>query len=812
MKNYNPQKIEKKWREIWQSKSFQRKYWQAKDFSPKKKIYILEMFPYVSGEGLHLGHVENFTAGDILSRYYRMKGYNVLHPMGWDAFGLPTENFAIKIKKNPMSFVPKYIERFKKQMWSLGFSYDWSREINTTDPQYYKWTQWIFLKLYEHGLAYRKEAPVNFCPSCKTSLANEEAVGGKCERCGKEVEIRFLPQWHLKITAYADRLLEDLEELDWPEKIKALQRNWIGKSEGYEVDFPVEGSSEKVTIFTTRLDTIFGATFMVLAPEHPLALKLAKPDYYINVENYINRAKHKIFRERKAQEEITGVFTGSYALNPLTKERLPIWISDYVLIDYGTGAIMAVPAHDARDYKFAKNFNLPIIEVIKPKEGEPVLPFEEEGILINSKEFSGLESKRAIEIIGERLEKIGVARKKINYKLRDWVFARQRYWGEPIPIVYCEKDGIVPLKEKDLPLTLPKVKYYEPTGTGESPLAKISWWVNTKCPKCRGPAKRETDTMPQWAGSNWYFLRYIDPKNKTSFADKRKLKYWLPVDLYIGGAEHAVLHLLYARFIHKFLYDLGLVPTKEPFQKLFNQGLILAPDGQKMSKSKGNVINPDDEIKKYGADSLRMYEMFLGPLEADKPWIEGGVIGIKRFLQRVYNLAQLIKKKESSLPKKAPSEIEKNALIFQTEADQMIQDFRFNVLIARMMDYEKELRKWFEERKLTLSIFLNFVKILFLFAPHVSQEIYSWFKPGKFLDQEKWIETDPNILTQKKISFIVQINGKTRAVLELDSANLTKEQIIEIVNKEKKLEKYLKNKKPKKIIFIENKLINFVLD
>lgn len=809
MKKYNPLKIEKKWQRVWQNKNFQKKYWQAKDFAKKKKIYILEMFPYVSGQGLHMGHTENFTIGDILSRYYRMKGYNVLRPMGWDAFGLPTENFAIKIKKNPMTFVSKYIERFKKQMWSLGLSYDWSREINTTDPEYYKWTQWIFLKLFEHGLAYRKEAPVNFCPSCKTSLANEEALSGRCERCDSEVEVRYLPQWHLKITAYAQRLLQDLEELDWPEKIKALQRNWIGESNGYEIDFSIEGSQEKITVFTTSIDTIFGVTFVVLAPEHPLVRKITYPDYYRHVESYLENVKHRIIRERVVQENVTGVFTGSYAINPINNDRVPIWISDYVLMDYGTGAVMGVPAHDVRDYKFAQKFNLPILEVIKPKEGELKLPFEDDGILINSEEFSGLNSVEAREAIGRKLEEKGLAKKRIYYKLRDWVFARQRYWGEPIPVVYCEKDGIVPIPEKDLPVALPKVKYYEPTGTTESPLAKIDHWVRTKCPKCNGPAKRETDTMPQWAGSNWYYLRYIDPKNKKSLADKKKLKYWLPVDLYIGGAEHAVLHLLYARFIHKFLYDIGIVPTKEPFQKLFNQGLILGPDGQKMSKSRGNVINPDDVIKEYGADSVRTYIIFLGPLDAEKAWIPEGIVGISRFFQRIYQLAQLVKK--ANLPKKVSNEIQEQVLIFQTEADQMISSFRLNVLIARMMEYEKQLRVWLEEGKLTLNIFLDFIKILFIFAPHLAQEIYSWFKPNKYLDQEKWVEVDSKMLSRRKEPLIVQINGKTREVINLDISNLSQEEIIDLIKQEPKIKSHLRGKKIKKIIYLEKKLINFVV-
>ncbi|MEM5803090.1 MAG: leucine--tRNA ligase, partial [Candidatus Aenigmatarchaeota archaeon] len=696
--NYNFSKIEAKWQKIWQKNNY--RIWRTKDFPKnKKKIYILEMFPYLSGEGLHLGHVENFTAGDILARYYRMKGYEVLHPTGWDAFGLPTENFAIKNKINPIKIVPLYRKRFVKQMRALGFSYDWSREINTTDPDYYKWTQWMFLQMYKKGLVYKKEAPVNFCPSCKTTIANEEVTDGSCERCHSKVEIRYVSQWHIKITKYADRLLKDLDKLDWPEKIKAMQREWIGKSDGYEVDFYIKDENLKINVFTTRLDTIYGVTFLVLAPEHPLVEKIIKKEKYGEFKNFLQEIKHRLTRERKIQEEINGFFTGSFAIHPLTEKLIPVWISDYVLAEYGTGAIMGVPAHDIRDWKFAQTFNLPIQEVIKPVNKESRLPFTEDGILVNSDEFSNMTSAEAREKIGELLIKKKVARKKFYYKLRDWIFARQRYWGEPIPLVYCPKDGIVPLPEKDLPLTLPKVKYYQPTGTGESPLAKIKKWVKTKCPKCGGEAKRETDTMPQWAGSCWYYLRFIDPKNKKTFAQKEKLKAWLPVDIYIGGAEHAVLHLLYARFWHKFLFDLKLVPTDEPFQKLFNQGLILGPDGHKMSKSRGNVINPDEIIKEYGADSLRMYEMFLGPLEEEKRWIHGGIVGIFRFLSRIYRLATEVKKMNLK-KEKIDEEVKKEAIIFHTEMEELILNFKFNVAISRMMVYEKKLQQWLKEKKL----------------------------------------------------------------------------------------------------------------
>ncbi len=813
---YNFKKIEKKWQRIWERK----KPWKAIDFLKKPKIYILDMFPYISGEGLHVGHVEGYTATDILSRFYRMQGYNVLHPMGYDAFGLPTENYALKIKKNPLNFVPQYIQRYKKQMKSLGFSYDWDREISTTDPEYYRWTQLIFLKMYEKGLVYEKEAPINFCPSCQTGLADEEVVGGKCERCGTPTEVKNLKQWHIKITLYADRLLEDLKELDWPENVKEMQKNWIGRSEGYEVEFQISGSEEKIKIFTTRLDTIYGATFVVLSIHHPLALKISLPDYYKNVENYL---QEQIKKEKFGlyEEEITGVFTGSYAVNPLNQKKIPIWVSSYVLGHYGTGAIMGVPAHDERDYKFAQKFSLEIIEVIKPTHPETKkLPFVEDGILINSGEFSGLTSEEAREKIGEKLIQEGLARKAVYYKLRDWIFSRQRYWGEPIPLIRCPRCGIVPLKEKDLPLTLPKVKSYEPTGTGESPLKNITSWVKTKCPQCRGPAERETQTMPQWAGSCWYYLGYIlKKKKKRGYEiqwDKKKLAYWLPVDLYVGGVEHAVLHLLYARFWHKFLYDLGWVSQKEPFQRLFNQGLILGPDGQKMSKSRGNVINPDEVMKQYGADTLRMYEMFMGPLEAEKPWSTEGIKGVFRFLNRVWNLAKEVKKQaldqKKQTKKQEPSEIDEklNQLIYETTEG--IKNLRFNVVISKFMVFEDFLRKNLAEKKyVDKEKFLTFIKLLFPFAPHLSQEIWSMFGKKTLLDKEPWPKYEAKLLEKKTYQIVVQINGKKRGVFETDKKDLTEKEIKEIVKTLPLYEKYLKKAKIKKIIFVKGKLVNFVI-
>ena len=802
---YPFKKIEKKWQKIWAKNNF--KIWHAKDFKGKK-IYILDMFPYPSGEGLHVGHVEGYTGTDILSRYYRMNGYNVLHPMGWDAFGLPAENYAIKMKKNPMNFVPKNIKRYKKQMIMLGLSYDWQREINTTDPNYYKWTQWMFLKMYEKGLVYEKAAPINFCPSCKTGLANEEVVQGRCERCGSLTEIRYLNQWHIRITAYADRLLEDLDELDWPENVKEMQRNWIGKSEGYEVDFKIIDQEYRITVFTTRLDTIFGVTFLVLAPEHPLCLKIAKEEYYFSVKNYIEDVLKKPERERKIEEEMSGVFTGSYAVHPFTGEKIPIWISDYVLYSYGTGAIMGVPAHDSRDYEFAKKFNLKITPVIGPeKNKEPDnLPFEDYGYLINSFDFNGLDSKTAILKIGEELENKNIGKKAIYYKLRDWVFSRQRYWGEPIPLVRCPKCGIVPLKEKDLPLKLPKVKSYEPTGTGESPLKNIQKWVKTKCPKCKGPAERETHTMPQWAGSCWYYLRYIDPKNKKEFANYKKLKYWLPVDIYVGGVEHAVLHLLYARFWHKFLYDLGLVPTKEPFKKLVNQGLILGPDHEKMSKSRGNVINPDEVVEKYGADTLRMYEMFMGPFEEVKPWDTQGIIGVHRFLNRIWELTKKIKREKIKKEKDQEILRELNKLIKKVSED--IENFKFNTAISAMMEFIN----FISNKKVSIETWKTFVKLLFPFAPHISQEIWSLLGNKSLLDYEKWPKYDPKYIEEKTRKIIIQIDGKKRDEIEILEDQIDIEKLKEIVLSRPRVKKFLENKKISKIILAQNKILNIVTE
>jgi leucyl-tRNA synthetase len=828
---YNFKKIEQKWQNFWQRKKFF--MWESSDFSKKQKIYILDMFPYISGEGLHVGHVEGYTATDILSRFYRMNKFNVLHPIGYDAFGLPTENFAIKIKKNPLNFVPKYIERFRKQLRSVGFSYDWQREFATTDPEFYKWTQLMFLKMYEKGLVYEKEAPINFCPSCKTGLADEEAIGGKCDRCGSQTEIKFLKQWHIKITSYADRLLEDLNELDWPEHIKEMQRNWIGKSTGYEILFSLDGYNENIPVFTTRLDTIYGVSFIVLSPEHPLALKISKLEYLSYIENYINEEikKKKIGYYEK---DITGVFTGSYAIHPLNNKKIPIWISSYVLSEYGTGAVMGVPAHDERDFNFAKKFRQEIIQVIKPLNNQDTnLPFVSDGVLINSGEYTGLKSDEAREVIGKNLIEKNLAKKSVFFKLKDWVFSRQRYWGEPIPLIRCARCGIVPLREKDLPLTLPKVRSYEPTGTGESPLKNIKKWVVTKCYQCGSVAERETQTMPQWAGSCWYYLGYILKSQKSTprqskarhgarkqkfryeiLWDKNKLKYWLPVDIYVGGAEHAVLHLLYSRFWHKFLYDIGWVPTKEPFQKLFNQGLILGPDGQKMSKSKGNVVNPDNIIKEYGADTLRMYEMFLGPLEGEKPWSTNAIKGIFRFLNRIWQIGQKIKKFKRSNKLIVDKEIELalNNLIYETTEG--IKKLRFNVVIAKMMIFEDLLREKIEKNKNIYykEVFLIFLKLLFPFAPHISQELWSLLGKKSLIDNESWPKYNEKLLKQKIFQFIIQVNGKKRGLLFDEHEILSEGEIKEKVKGLPLYDKYLKSKTIKKIIFVKGKVINFVVD
>ena len=801
MEEYNPQKIEPKWQKYWDKE----KIFQTDNSPEKQKFYCLDMFPYPSGAGLHVGHPRGYIATDIIFRQKLMKGLNALHPMGWDAFGLPAENYAIKTGIHPEISTDQNIERFKKQIKSIGLVYDWSREINTTNPEYYKWTQWIFLLLFKKGLAYQADLPINWCPSCKTGLANEEVVGGKCERCGTEVTKKQLKQWVLRITKYADRLLEDLEGLDWPEKIITMQKNWIGKSYGTEIDFKLENSEEIIKVFTTRADTIFGVTALVIAPEHPLVLKLIKKENEDNVKKYIEESKKKNeFERTKLEKEKTGVFTGSYCINPINKEKVPIWIGDYVVATYGGGAVMMVPAHDKRDFAFAKEYEIEIKEVISGGDISKEA-FVDYGFLINSEEFNGLNSEEAIEKISDWLEKNKVGKKTIQYKLRDWIFSRQRYWGEPIPLVHCSKCGVVPVSEKDLPLKLPKIENYQPTGTGESPLASISDWVNTKCPKCSGPAKRETNTMPQWAGSCWYFIRYIDPKNNKEFLNKEKGKDWLPVDLYVGGAEHAVLHLLYSRFWIKVLYDEGLINFKEPFIKLRNQGIILANDGQKMSKSRGNVINPDDIIKQYGADTLRLYEMFMGPFEDKIVWDIKGIEGCFRFLKRIYKFILENSENKKNEDSKENTQL-LNKLINKITED--IKNMKFNTAVSSFMEFLNNIET--QKGLISKKFIENILILLSPFVPHVSEELWQKFGHKESIVKQKWPEFDAELVKDETKTLIIQINGKIRDEVEIPT-NITEQEASKLTLNREKVKRWLDGKQVKKTIFVPGKLINLVI-
>ena len=794
---YNHLEIEPKWQKVW----LEKKVFAAKDNDKSREpIYVLDMFPYPSGAGLHVGHPEGYTATDIFCRYLRMNNYNVLHPMGWDAFGLPAENYAIETGTHPRISTDKNIARFKKQIQSLGFSYDWDREIDTTDPKYFKWTQWIFLQLFKLGLAYEAEIPVNWCPVLKTVLANEEVVNGKSERGGHPVVKMPMRQWMLKITAYAERLLNDLDLVEWSEPIKLMQRNWIGKSEGADVIFSIKNSDEKITVYTTRPDTLFGATYMVLAPEHPLVEKITSPEQKEKVEKYQETASHKSDLERTdLAKDKTGVFTGAFAINPVNQKEIPIWVSDYVLMSYGTGAIMSVPAHDQRDYEFANKFDLPIVQVISGGNIEKEA-YEGDGELINSDFLNGLRVKDSKKKMTEWLEKNGLGKYAVNYKLHDWVFSRQRYWGEPIPVVHCEKCGAVPVPEDQLPVTLPEVEKYEPTGTGESPLAGIDEWVNTTCPKCGAPAKRETNTMPQWAGSSWYYLRYADPRNDEKLIAPEKEKYWLPVDVYVGGAEHAVLHLLYARFWHKVLYDIGVVSSKEPFIKLHNQGMILGEDGEKMSKSRGNVINPDDVVKEYGADSLRLYEMFMGPLEQQKPWNTRGVEGVYRFLQKVWRLSL------RPLAEEQNPDVEKARHKMIKKVSEDVKNFRFNTAISAMMIFTNEA----QSNSATREDIEALIKCLSPFAPHLAEEIWKNLGNENLVCQEKWPEFDESKTIDSSIEIVVQVNGKLRAKLTAE-LNADKNKLLSEARNDERLAKWLNGKTIIKEIFVPNKLINFVV-
>lgn len=872
--------IEAKWQRFWEeNKTFR----AVEDESvPKnKRSYILDMFPYPSAAGLHVGHPEGYTASDIYARFLRMRGFNVLHPMGFDSFGLPAENYAIKTKTHPSKTTNENIENFTRQIKALGFSYDWERCISTCDEKYYKWTQWIFLRLFEKGLAYESNTPINWCTACKTGLANEEVKDGKCERCGNTVEKKPIRQWVLKITEYAERLLSDLEELDWSESVKAMQRNWIGKSTGCNVRFRVlDEKKEKtdflITVYTTRVDTIYGVTYLVLSPEHELVNKITKTEQKDAVASYVKATNMKSDLERTdLAKEKTGVFTGAYAENPITGSVIPIWISDYVLTSYGTGAVMAVPSHDERDFEFAKKFSLPLIKVVagkeeiaslkngNEKEGAKLLLHSaknideykklakenpkifsdvsectsaKDGYSINSGEFSGKKTEDAIKEITAYLEKTGRGKACVNYKLRNWIFSRQRYWGEPIPLVHCEKCGVVPVKESDLPLTLPDVKSYEPTGTGESPLAAIESFVNTTCPKCGGKAKRETNTMPQWAGSCWYYLRYLDAHNDFAFAGKEKIEYWMPVDLYVGGAEHAVLHLLYARFWHKVLYDLGLVNTKEPFTRLINQGMItsfafqrknksLVPtdevtekDGKffeaatgeeltqivaKMSKSLKNIVNPDEQIAKYGADSVRLYEMFMGPLTMSKPWSTQGIVGINRFLDKVYSLS------EKPLTSDFECSAEVNRLYAKTvqKVTKDTKNLDFNTAISQMMILTNELQK---TENLPKKLWEDFVKILSPYAPHLAEELWQKMGHTKTIAYEKWPTLDFSLLEGEEKVIVVMINGKKKATFQVPSS-INEAEMEEKAKNESKIQSLLNGKTIKKVIIVKDKLVNFVV-
>ncbi|MED3198321.1 leucine--tRNA ligase [Bacillus toyonensis] len=799
--SFNHQEIEKKWQGYWE----ENKTFRTPDETEKPKFYALDMFPYPSGAGLHVGHPEGYTATDILSRMKRMQGYNVLHPMGWDAFGLPAEQYALDTGNSPAEFTELNINTFRNQIKALGFSYDWDREVNTTDPNYYKWTQWIFLKLFEKGLAYVDEVPVNWCPALGTVLANEEIIDGKSERGGHPVERRPMRQWMLKITAYGDRLLEDLDELDWPESLKDMQRNWIGRSEGAEVHFNIDGTDEKFTVFTTRPDTLFGATYCVLAPEHALVAEITTAEQKEAVEAYINSVKMKSDLERtELAKEKTGVFTGAYAVNPVNGEKLPIWIADYVLATYGTGAVMAVPAHDERDYEFASVFNLPMKEVVKGGDITKEV-YTGDGAHVNSAFLDGLNKEEAIAKMIEWLEVTSAGNQKVTYRLRDWLFSRQRYWGEPIPVIHWEDGTMTAVKEEELPLVLPKTENIRPSGTGESPLANIEEWVNVVDPETGKKGRRETNTMPQWAGSCWYYLRYMDPNNNEALVDPEKVKQWLPVDIYIGGAEHAVLHLLYARFWHKVLYDIGVVPTKEPFQQLFNQGMILGENNEKMSKSKGNVVNPDDIVASHGADTLRLYEMFMGPLDASIAWSENGLDGARRFLDRVWRLFVQDNGELSEKITDAPNqELEKAYHQTVKKVTEDYAELRFNTAISQMMVFINDAYK---ANTLPKEYVEGFVKMIAPVAPHIGEELWSKLGYNETITYASWPTFDESKLVEDEVEIVVQIMGKVRAKLTM-SKDASKEEMEKLALEA--IKEQIEGKTVRKVIVVPGKLVNVV--
>ena len=803
MAHYNHSAIEKKWKKNWEANPVN------VDDGKKPKYYCLDMFPYPSGSGLHVGHWRGYVISDVWSRYQVLKGNYVIHPMGWDAFGLPAENYAIKMGVHPAKSTAENVANIKRQINEIAALYDWDREVNTTDPRFYKWTQWIFVQMFKKGLAYEKEFPINWCPSCKTGLANEEVVDGKCERCGTPVTKKNLRQWMLKITAYADRLLNDLDKLDWPEKVKKMQSDWIGKSYGAEVNFKVDGQDKNIVVYTTRPDTLYGATFMVLSPEHELAKSLATDETREAVEKYIFDSSMKSNVDRMQSKEKTGVFTGSYAINPLNGAKTPIWLSDYVLADYGTGAIMCVPAHDDRDFEFAKKFNLPIVQVIA-KDGKEIENMTEAytdavGTMINSGDWNGMESAKLKLEAPQMIEEKGYGKKTTNYKLRDWVFSRQRYWGEPIPIIHCPNCGNVPVPEDQLPLELPKVESYQPTGTGESPLAAIDEWVNTTCPVCGAAAKRETNTMPQWAGSSWYFLRYVDPHNDNELVSKEMADKYLPVDMYIGGVEHAVLHLLYSRFYTKFLNDIGVVDFDEPFTKLFNQGMINGSDGQKMSKSKGNVVSPDDLVRDYGCDALRMYELFVGPPELDADWDDRGIEGVSRFLNKFYKLVMDNKDKNVE----ADRELLRVRANLISDIEQRFNAFSLNTVIAGFMEYNNKLNELSKKNGVDKETLKAFTILLAPFAPHIGEELWEELGGEGSVFHAEWPTFDESHKEVDTIEVPVQINGKTKLVIELD-ANVSKEDAIEAgkkaLSEAGKLEGTIR-----KEIYVPKKIINIVV-
>ena len=802
MNKYNPSEIEPKWQKKWEEAGV----FHASNTSDKPKYYALIEFPYPSGQGLHVGHPRPYTALDVVSRKRRMEGYNVLYPIGWDAFGLPAENYAIKNHVHPEEITKKNIARFKQQIQSLGISFDWSREISTIDPKYYKWTQWIFLQLFKNGLAYKKEMSVNWCTSCKCVLANEEVVNGVCERCGSEVIHKVKSQWMLKITAYAQRLIDDLDLVDYPDRVKTQQKNWIGRSEGAEVDFNTT-AGDKLTVYTTRPDTLYGATYMVVSPEHPFIEKWADKLQNLDaVRAYqAEAAKKSDFERTEVAKDKTGVrLEGVEAINPLTGTTIPIFISDYVLVSYGTGAIMAVPAHDTRDWEFAKKFDLPIVEVVKGGDVQKEAFTDcDTGIMVNSGILDGMTVEEAKVRIKDYLEETGIGHRKVNYKLRDWVFARQRYWGEPIPIVHCEKCGYVPIDESELPLVLPQVDSYEPTDNGESPLSKMTDWVNTTCPKCGGKAMRETDTMPQWAGSSWYFLRYMDPHNDESFASKEALNYWHQVDWYNGGMEHTTLHLLYSRFWHKFLYDIGQVPTAEPYAKRTSHGMILGENGEKMSKSRGNVVNPDDVVNEFGADTLRLYEMFIGDFEKAAPWSNAGIKGCRRFIERYWNLQSILIDGEAIRPEMEPSF---HKAIKKVSYD--IENLKFNTAIASLMALMNVIAEKGSINKAELSVF---TMLLNPFAPHVTEEVWSEMKLGEGMVTEQiWPKYDESKCKDDVIEIVVQVNGKVRTRLSV-AADIQKDDAIALAKAEDRISAEINGKNVVKEIYVPGKLVNIVI-